>query len=34
MHLIGVENSFAIDRDFGAVRGPRAASNEDVLTPN
>ena len=34
VHLIGVENSFAIDRDFGAVRRPRAARNQDVMTAN
>jgi hypothetical protein len=32
MHLIGVEDSFAIDRDFGVVRGPCTAGDEDMLT--
>ena len=32
MHLVGVENSFAINRNFGAVGWPRAAGDENVLT--
>ena len=32
VHLVGVEDSFAIDRNFVAVRGPGSAGDEDVVT--
>ncbi len=34
MHLIGIEDPFAVDGNIGTMRGPGAASDQDVLAAN